>query len=238
MNSKNKSANAQKKITLTRKEWRKGVRAAARLKRREAKKAAEEKNNATPKRYNMLVQYHPTLSDKVREIIEKNKIRYAILTNVYFVVTDLSDGACKEIEEAFKSCIQPSVKARIPKNIKFSRWIPKEVPEKKERTRRASNNTDEAKLKAKKRRKVKNLLNFANRGKHTKSGKSSKRIAFRRKMANNMSLAKFKRMIKKKQKKNITTKAKLVKPEAHKIFVQKKTKNCKKAVQQKFNFAA
>lgn len=236
MNSKNKSANAQKKITLTRKEWRKSVRAAARLKRREAKKAAEEKNNATPKRYNMLVQYHPTLNNKVREIIEKNKIRYAILTNVYFVVTDLSDGACKEIEEAFKSCIQPSVKARIPKNIKFSRWIPKEVPEKKERTRRASNNTDEAKLKAKKRRKVKHLLNFGNRNKHTKSGKSSKRIAFRRKMANNMSLAKFKR--KKEREKNITTKAKLVKPEVHKIFVQKKTKNCKKAVQQKFNFAA
>jgi hypothetical protein len=55
-------------------------------------------------------------------------------------------------------------------------------------------------------------------------------------MAKHMSLAKFKR--KKEQKKNITTKAKLVKPEAHKIFVQKKTKNCKKAVQQKFNFAA
>lgn len=150
----------------TRKEWRKAKQRAARAKKKEAVKLASEKRAAEPKRYDLLAQYNPVLKDAVREIIKDNKIKYSILTDAYFVIANLSEGACKEIETAFAECKQSRGENKKPNVVRFARWKSKTIIHEEPKEKKPSNNTEEAKQAAKARRKAANVYRFTHRVRH------------------------------------------------------------------------
>lgn len=127
---------------ISRKEWRRNKRRAAYLRRKEAKLTTAKQNAETPKRYDLLAQYHKNLANDVRAILEKNHIKYAVLTDYYFVISNMSEGSCKEIETAFKDCTQSYGKMRKPLVVRFSRRKSKTIitqtqPAEKSNTRRS-----------------------------------------------------------------------------------------------------
>lgn len=232
--------------TATRKEWRKNKRRAARTRRKEAKKAASEKQASTPKRYDLLAQYHPTLSNDVREIIKENNLKYAVLTDAYFVISNLSEGSCKEIESAFEECKLSCGENRKPKTVRFARWKSKTIIHEEKNRSRATNNTDEVKKAARARRKEKNINNFRTRKTREQKAaegrtRKAKIVAFRakRNKGNKVTRASKETTLQKKLRQRATKAGKyLVKKETKSTAAPKKKEKAKKPVQQKINFAA
>lgn len=143
---------------ITNKEYRKSVRRAARARKKEAKKKAAAKNNSTAKRYDVLVQYHSVLKERVRKIVETNKIKYAILTDAYFVCSNISEEEYLALVDKFKDCkVERTANKNRVISVKFAKWKSKTIiSNTKEDKKKPSNNTNEARQKARAARKAKN----------------------------------------------------------------------------------
>lgn len=149
--------NTKQKTPITRKEWRHNKRRQAYLRKKEAKATVEANRNATPKRYDLLAQYQESLSAKVKSIIEKNNIKYSILTSTYFVVSNLPESACNEITAAFEECTVSRGTQHRPLKVTFAKWKSKTIITEQKEKKCPSNNTTEAKTAAKAKRKAKNV---------------------------------------------------------------------------------
>jgi hypothetical protein len=163
--------NTKQKTPITRKEWRHNKRRQAYLRKKEAKATIEANRNATPKRYDLLAQYQESLSAKVKSIIEKNNIKYSILTSTYFVISNLPESACNEITTAFEGCTVSRGTQHRPLKVTFAKWKTKSIITEQKEKKCPSNNTTEAKTAAKARRKAKNVAKCPKFVKHNTSEK-------------------------------------------------------------------
>lgn len=244
---KNNSNSVKTQENITRKEWRRNKRKAASLRKKEGKAAAAKKRAEEPKRYDLLAQYNNLLSQQVRTILEEKKIKYTILTDGYFVISNLAESACKEIETAFKDCKLSRGESRKPMIVKFAKWKSKTIIHDNAKESKPTNNTTEAKRAARAKRKAKNIQNFKTRLTKAEKialgrGRSKKKTEYRAKKNNGNKVTPGL---------NESTTEKKIRMRARKAFkyiIRKEKKTIlpkktlytkkKKAVQQKFNFAA
>ena len=256
MNSKNNSATAQENIT--RKEWRRNKRRTIYLRKKEARLAIKTKNDVNEKRYDIMAQYHAVLNNSVREIISKEKIKYAILTDTYFVCTNLTKQECETLEAKFKDCKESRGQSKSPWTIKFAKWKSKTIIHNSKTQHTNTNNTEEVRSSARSTRKAKNIAKHPKFAKHANNekkkstkenpvpmhGRKDKIMAFRHGKNKFKSTAKVTPALKetsleKKLRQRALKAGKyLIKQEKKASTTPIKVKKSKKPVQQKFKFAA
>ena len=246
------------KNNITRKEWRRNKRRATYLRKKEGRLNAKAKNEAIEKRYDIHAQYHETLSSKVRNIIEKNKIKYAILTDYFFICSNLSKEECDALQEKFKDCVISRPSGRGSSHIKFSKWKSKTIVCREKTSHTHTNNIKEAKCVARANRKAKNIAKHPKFIKHTTNekkkstkenpipihGRKAKIIAYRHAKHKFKSTAKVVSALKETTlEKKLRQRAQkagqyLIKQEKKASITPTKTSKSKKSIQQKFKFAA
>jgi hypothetical protein len=249
--------NTNNKTSITRKEWRRNKRRASYLRKKEAKKAIEIKRSAEQKRYDLLAQYQEPLSTQVRAIIESNKIKYSILANTYFVISNIPSSTCKEIESAFEKCTISRGEHHRPLKVTFAKWKSKSIIVETKESKNPSNNTTEAKSAAKAKRKAKNVAKCPKFVKHVNDnkkptkenpvpqcGRNKKKLTYRyckhRFKALNKVVPALKETNLEKKLRQRAQKAGryIIKQEKKASVIHTKAPKPRKPVQQKFNFAA
>lgn len=246
------------KNNITRKEWRRNKRRAAYLRKKEGKLAAKTKNDAIEKRYDIHAQYHETLANKVRSIIEKNKIKYSILTDYFFICSNLSKEECDALQEKFKDCTISRPSGRGSSHIKFSKWKSKTVICREKTPHTHTNNIKEVKQAAHANRKAKNIAKHPKFVKHSTNekkkvtketpipmhGRKAKALAYRHAKHKFKSTEKVtpalkeSTMLKKLRQRAQKAGQYLIKQEKKASITPIKVNKSKKPVQQKFKFAA
>ena len=246
------------KNNITRKEWRRNKRRATYLRKKEGRLNAKAKNEAIEKRYDIHAQYHETLSSKVRNIIEKNKIKYAILTDYFFICSNLSKEECDALQEKFKDCVISRPSGRGSSHIKFSKWKSKTIVCREKTPHTHTNNTKEVHQAARASRKTKNIAKHPKFVKHSTNekkkttkenlipirGRKAKIMAYRHGKHKFKSVAKVTPALKETSlEKKLRQRAQkagqyLIKKEKKASMAPVKTSKQKKPIQQKLKFAA
>lgn len=145
---------AQDKKRISRREWRKARRKAIRSKRAAAKKKVAEIKASEPKMYDVLIQFDTRCKNNIDEKFKKNKIKPDLITNTYAYMRGVTAEKRKELANLVDDC-GITIKNKTYK-IHVSANKAHALPEKERRTRKPTNNTDEAKQTARKARKDKN----------------------------------------------------------------------------------
>lgn len=140
---------------LSNKDYQKALRQARRHKRAAAKEKAKTKRESEPKIYDVLIQYDKRCYKNVVDIVNKNDIKYSMLTDTYMWIRNCEKITFDAIKEKLLNC-KVEEKEKVYK-VRISGTRATKILHNSTRApRKPANNTDERKIEAKRARKAKN----------------------------------------------------------------------------------